>query len=330
MPDTDQNQQLPAFSPPTSRDMSAEWSQRGIGRNWQHRFFYWLIRLGGRARGYHMAHIVTFWYVLFYPSIRKRCRFYLDRRFPDRRGALRRWLDTYRLVRTYGSTLVDMMVLDILGPRALAATCPDHDRLVQLTAGERGFVLIHAHVGCWQIGMSALGQFPKRVSIVMLPEPKMESLVDRHVADTIDPRAGLGSAMRMAEVLLRGEIVAMMGDRTFGNDQHVVAARFLGGQALFPITPYRLASATGMPVLVMTAPRIDGNRYELRLAKIIEVPPGLGRDPRNYAPYAQLFADCIEQFVGEYPWQFYNFYDFWREADKEIDRETATVPPAAG
>jgi predicted LPLAT superfamily acyltransferase len=311
MRDTDPYQQLPSPPQPSIPTASADWAQQGIGRNWQHRFFYWLIRLGGKQRGYHMANIVSFWYVLS-PSIRRRCRFYLDRRFPQHRGPLRRFLDTYRLVRTYSMTLVDRMVLTILGPGALAATCPDHDRLIQLSSNERGFVLIHAHVGCWQVGMTTLGHFPKPVSIVKVPDPASQPLVDPKDAGEIDPRTGLQSAIQMTEALLRGEIVAMMGDRTFGSDHHVVPTQFLGGQVLMPVTPYRLASATGMPVLVMTAPRIGNRSYELRVARVIDVPPDLGRNVQNYAPYAQMFADCLEHFVRDYPWQFYNFYDFWR------------------
>lgn len=310
MSDTDTQQQRPAQPQRSILIAAADWAHQGIGRNWQYRFFYWLIRLGGKQRGYNMAKIVSCWYVL-YPSIRRRCRFYLDRRFPERRGPLRRFLDAHRLIRTYSTTLVDRMVISTLGPGALAATCPDHDRLIQLASSERGFVLIHAHVGCWRVGMTTLSHFPKHVSIVKAPDPVAKPPDDPKDASEIDPRTGLQSAIQMTEALLRGEIVAMMGDRTFGSDHNVVPAQFLGGQVLLPVTPYRLASATGMPVLVMTAPRIGNRSYELRLARVIDVPPGLGRNVRNYAPYAQMFAACLEQFVRDYPWQFFNFYDFW-------------------
>jgi predicted LPLAT superfamily acyltransferase len=314
MSDTDQHPPLPTSSAPSKREAPEGWSEKGIGRNWQHRFFYWLIRLGGKRRGYHMAHLVTFWYVLLYPSIRRRCRFYLDRRFPERRGPFQRFLDTYRLVRSYGSTLVDALVLHVLGPAVTSVTSPDHDRLITLSTGERGMVLIHAHVGSWWIGMSTLRLFPKRVSVVRIPEPRMQSPVDPQVVATIDPRNGLQSAMQMTDALLEGGILVMSGDRTLGSEQTVVPAQFLGGRVLLPIAPYRLASVTGVPVVVMTAPRIDENRHELRLETVIEVPPGLGRNPWNYAPYAQLFADCIERFVREHPWQFFNFYNFWRDS----------------
>ncbi len=269
------------------------------------------MRLGGKRRGYHMANIVTFFYVALYPSIRRRCRFYLDRRFPHRRGMVPCFLDDYRLVRTYGASLVDTMVLDIFGPGSFTAASPDHDRLQELAAGNRGLVLLHAHVGCWNVGMSTLGQFSKLISVVLIPEARRRPSVDPRIARMIDPRSGLESVLQMGDALLNGEIVVMAGDRTIGEKQNVTPAQFLGGRILLPIAPYRLASATGAPVIVMTAPRLEGSRYELRLAKVIEVPPGLGRDPQNYAPYAQMFADCIEKFVLGFPWQYYNFYDVW-------------------
>ena len=297
--------QAPPTVPP---DRPEQWAEPGIGPPWRYKFMAWIIRVGGKTRAYHLAYIVTFWYVLFYPSIRRRCAFYLHSRFPSRTHWYQRFADTYRLVSAYAITLVDVMILKVLGPDVISARCPEHDQLIERCARERGFVLVHAHVGCFQIGVATLAQFPKRVSIVMIPEPNSKA-----PAAVIDPHSGLESVVLMTNALLRGEIVAMMGDRIFGSDHNVATIQFLGSPAQFPITPYRLASATGVPVLVMTAPRISPTSYELRLARVIEVPPNLGRNPADYAPYAQQFADCIEQFTQEFPWQVFNFYDLWQQ-----------------
>jgi predicted LPLAT superfamily acyltransferase len=307
-----------APTPPPRGDGPQNWAERGIGGKWQYRFVCWLMRVGGKARGYHIANFTAAWYVLFRPSIRRRCRFYLRRRFPEHSGWWRRLLDTFRLVRSYGATLVDMKVLEIFGPSALTARSPQHEKLVEISAQPRGLVVLQAHVGCWQIGMSTLGEFSKHVSIVMIPEDQTLALFAAKTPTAIDPRTGLGCVMNMTEALLRGEIVTMMGDRTFGGPQTAVAVRFLGGTAEFPVTPYRLASATGCPVLVLLAPKIGHGAYEVRLAKIIEVPPNLGRDPKNYAQYAQQFADCVEQFAMEFPWQLFNFYDLWAESNTTV------------
>ncbi len=298
----------------------ADWAQPGIGTRLQHQFFYWLMRLGGMARGYHMANIAAAWYVLLYPSIRRRCGFYLTRRFPNRTGPFQRLIDTFRLVRAYATTLVDIKVRAMFGPDKFIVDSPNHDQLVEMAKKPAGFVLIHAHVGCWQVGMSTLNRMNKDVTIVMAPDRHVDEMLKQTGMKMIDPRTGLESALQMTETLLAGNILVMMGDRTIGSDKGVVPVRFLGGEVFFPIAPFRMASATGVPVLVMTAPRTGKRRYCMQLAKVIEVPPGLGRQAKNYAPYSQQFADCMEAFVREYPWQFYNFFNLWAGEEKPETR----------
>jgi len=200
----------------------------------------------------------------------------------------------------------------MFGPQSLTAISPDHDRLLALTSGQVGFTVLHAHVGCWQVGMSTLDHFGKTVSILMIPEPRTTAMFAEQNIAVIDPRTGMQSTMEMTEVLLKGNVLAMTGDRTMGDEANTASVNFLGGKVRFPITPYRLASATGTPVFVLTAPKTSRGTYELRLSKVIQVPPKVGRNPQDYAPYAQQFADVVEQFVRDYPWQFHNFYDLWQ------------------
>jgi len=120
----------------------------------------------------------------------------------------------------------------------------------------------------------------------MIPEPGMKVFSGPNPPSVIDPRSGLEGVMLMTQSLLRGEIVAMMGDRIFGSDHNTVAVQFLGGTVQFPITAYRLASATGVPVLVMTAPKIT--RIHLRASR--------GEDDRcaagSWARSSQLRSLC--------------------------------------
>jgi predicted LPLAT superfamily acyltransferase len=301
-----------------SPNRAAAWAEQGIGTRMQIQFFYWIMRLGGMARGYHMANIAAAWYVLLYPSIRRRCSFYLRRRFPDRTRSLQRLLDTYRLVQAYATTLVDIKVQAMFGPGRFTVASPDHEALQQLAGSARGFVLVHAHVGCWQIGMATLREFGKDLSIVMAPDQHTQQMMEQNDLQVIDPRTGLESAMRMTDTLLSGNILVMMGDRTIGSDAGVVGVDFLGAKAMLPVSPFRMASATGVPVVVMTAPRVGRRAYEMRLAKVINVPPGLGRVAANYEPYCRQFAECVEAFVRDYPWQFYNFFDVWEGADSNV------------
>lgn len=306
--------EMPAFgSSIEGAGREPDWSVRGIGKSWQHRFFARFIRLFGKRPAYHMAYIVTFWYALLYPSVRRRCRYYLDRRFPERQRRVRRFLDTYHLIREFGKTLVDIAAFGILGKRSMVDVCSDTERIGELCKREPGFVLLSAHVGCWQMSLATLENLRKPVSLLMVPDPKAQAPLDHRAAKVIDPRTGLAAVVAVTRALLHGEIVTIMGDRAFGEDPNTIEVRFLGGSVFLPLSPYRLASATGVPIVVLLAPRTGMHTYELRLARLIAVPSGLGRGNKEYAPYAQQFIACLEEFVQEHPWQFFNFYDLWRD-----------------
>jgi predicted LPLAT superfamily acyltransferase len=78
-----------------------------------------------------------------------------------------------------------------------------------------------------------------------------------------------------------------------------------------PFSPYKLASATGAPVAVIFPYQAAAGGYALQVARVIRVPEQLGRSSRAYLPYAAQFSAALEQFVGEHPYQFFNFYDMW-------------------
>lgn len=298
----------------------SQWAQKNIGKSWQLRTFHWIIKHRGKEHAKWLANVVAFWYVLLYPSIRRRTRYYLSKRFLQRRGWFQQFRDSYRQVRTYSHSIVDMGAHAVHGVEATHITSPDHDAFMALQEGDRGVVLLQAHVGCWQIGMSTLRHFhDKQISLVLIPEPSTVAQFAGMPIELIDPRTGMQSMLAMTSTLLESNILVMMGDRTFDSTNNAVKVKFLGHDAYFPVTPYRMASTTGARVAFATSAKTEQGGYELRLHNVIDIPPGLGKKAINYTPYAQMFADSLEAFVKEYPWQYYNFYNLWQEDGKGSD-----------
>lgn len=322
-PQTSSQNQLsvqPEQSDPLAHTKEDRWAQKNIGKSWQLRTFHWIIQHRGRSHATWLAQFVAFWYVLAYPGIRRRTRFYLSKRFPDRRSWFHRFWDSYRLVRTYSKSLVDMGAHAVHGAEATHITSPDHDQFMALQHDSRGMVLLQAHVGCWQIGMSTLRHFQeKKIALVLIPEPETTAQFKGMPIELIDPRTGMASILAMTNTLLENNILVMMGDRTFDSHNNAVKVRFLGHDAFFPVSPYRMASTTGARVAFSTSAMTPQGGYELRLHNVIDIPPSLGKKPQNYAPYAQMFADCLEAFVMENPWQYYNFYNLWQADGKGSD-----------
>lgn len=293
------------------------WTAKSIGKKWQHVFFYVLIGLLGRRPAYAFMRVVCLWYVGLYPFVRAKCAPYLSRRFPERTGFVKRFIDCYRIVTSLGETLIDRAAFGILGPQSFDIAFDGAADIRALLAEGKGLIIVNAHVGCWQVALSLLRHFNVPVSAVMqMHEGDVDRRYYEHSGDqppfrVIDPEAFLGGILEMAQVLQRGEILGVMGDRVFGADKNTVGVQFLGEEIHVPITPYRLSSVTRAPIVVILSRKESYRRYSAEVACVIRPPSGLGRKPAAYTAYAQAFADTLDAYAQAHPWQFFNFYDMW-------------------
>ncbi len=299
-------------------EKQTNWSSRSIGRNWQHQAFYLVIRLGGRRLAYLMLYFVVGYYVLFSRVARKRASHYLRRRFPQANGLGKLW-HCYRLILAFGKVLVDRAVVGILGPSAFSINLEGREELLKLRDENRGLILMAAHVGCWQVAMSALDFLERPVHMLMRRE---EGDIDRHYYEhagiecpyrLIDPTGYLGGTLEMLGALKQGEIVSVMGDRLLGSDRSSVAVDFLGGQVALPFSAYKIASATGAPVVVFFTSKDGPDSYSLQLARVIRVPELAGRQAETFRLYAAEFSSALEEYCQRYPYQFFNFFDLWQQ-----------------
>ena len=310
---------------------NARWDSRSVGKRWQFAFFALLLRAGGRRLAYLCMYVVVAWYVLLRPFVRRRCRYYLDRRFPQVRNPLVRLWHDYRRIEALGESLIDRGAFGLLGPEALQLDFPEGVRLRELLEEGRGLILLNSHVGCWQVAMSAFWYLRVPVSIVMHQgtadiDPRWFRVSEGGTASShakegvggplpfsiIDPAQPMGGVLQMIAVLKANHVLGLMADRVFGDDPNTLPVPFLGAPVHFPVSPYRLASMQGTPLAVVFSYKTGFSRYRIELARIIRVPAGLGRSNAAYAPFLQQFVEALETFASSHPWQFFNFHDMWQ------------------
>ena len=123
----------------------------------------------------------------------------------------------------------------------------------------------------------------------------------------------------LKELIERGEYVALLADRPapYGSPR-LTELPFLGGKAAFPQNPWILASLLECPVYLVTGLRTRLRHYRVRVRKLadrVELP----RRTRATAitGYMQVYADHLAEICREFPYQWFNFYDFWRPEDEE-------------
>jgi predicted LPLAT superfamily acyltransferase len=297
----------------------SSWSSRSVASAFAHKIFYVAIRFGGRWIAYFMLVFVVGFYTCL-PAIRRRSQAYRRRRF-DHRGVVRETIDIYRLQWEFGTMLVDRAVMGILGQFTMDASTEDRQTLADLAAEGRGLILVTAHVGCWQLGLSVLDHIDAPKAVVMY---RNEQDVDRHYFEhgaedngpgftVIDPRGPMGGTLEMMNILERGGVLCVMGDRDIGSQKNVVDVEFLGDSIEVPVSPYRLASAKNAPMVATFSNRLGAGHGRIWISKVIDVPEGLGRHNDRYRSYAQQFADGLAEYVRLHPYQFFNFYDMWNQ-----------------
>ncbi|CTP87569.1 LpxL/LpxP family acyltransferase [Xanthomonas graminis] len=313
--------------------MSASWKHRPEGGG---RVALWLIRsiarYGGRALGRLLLYPITLYFLLVRGPERRDSRHYLGRVL-DRPATL---LDVARHVHTFASTILDRVFMlcgqmqrfqvDIQGLEQLHA---------QMDRGQ-GVLIFGSHLGSFDaLRVLATERPDVQVKVVLdkAHNPAMTELLGalnpQLAANIID--AGMDSTsivMAIKQATDEGALVALLVDRPRPEDPALPAA-FIGQGALFPTSPWLIAAALKVPVVLAFGLYRGGNRYQLVFETFSE---GLDLPRRQRAPaLAALIRDYaarLEHYTRSAPYNWFNFYDFWnnRHADAPhlaVDADTA-------
>ncbi|HUJ19833.1 MAG TPA: lysophospholipid acyltransferase family protein [Nitrospirota bacterium] len=278
-------------------------------------FFRTAVRVSGLAGAYGLLYLVGLYYLAFdRPAVRASLA-YVNRRFPGH-GRLRRLLDVYLLFVSQGKSLLDRYYV-IAGGTSIEIDIQGLERLKGLLSGEKGLVLLTAHVGNWQVAMTVLRRLGKTVHLLMRPEDNAavrESLgIDRdqsaiRILHTDDTLGGVVEAMK---AISRGELVSIMGDRTYGYSSQ--EAMLLGGPVSFPYGAFTIAGAAQCPVVVLLSAKVGRRKYLTDVTHVIEPPRGRAREKQEQIrACVQEYARVLEDYADRYPYQWFVFRDMWR------------------
>jgi len=284
------------------------------------RFVVMLCNLFGRriARGF--VRILMVYYVALDRRARQASRRFLEQVL-DRPVRFR---DVLRHLTTFGLVTLDR-VFFLQGRRELFEVEAEGSTLLdELTVEKRGALLLGAHVGSFE-AMRARGStrgHDIHVLAYLDNARKINAVlagIDPAMSARVVSLGTVDSMIRAKALLEDGAILAMLGDRV-GLSDKAVDVDFLGERAPLPTGPYLLASVLRCPVYLVFSVHLGGNAYRVwcePFADRVELP----RADREGAlrRYAQRYADRLAFVAREYPFNWFNVYDFWNPT---------TEPPA--
>lgn len=177
--------------------------------------------------------------------------------------------------------------------------------------GDKGVIALTAHIGNYELGGAVISLLGYRLNVVALDHK------DRLVNDFfIGQRARTGvkviplssTLRRCYEVLRKGEVVALVGDRDFSN--HGIVTEFFGRKTLIPKGPAAFYVRSGASIVPGFLIRMPDDSFELRFEKPIsyELTGDIKADEKNVT---DLCVEVIEDYIKRYPSQWYMFRRFW-------------------
>ncbi len=180
--------------------------------------------------------------------------------------------------------------------------------LERLAGLERGFISLTAHVGNWELAGRLLAGRSGRPTHVVVAEEEARGLTRwvRRDGDGMRfvTRSRPGISLALVAALRRGEVVAMQGDRALGTRGDVWIS-FFGRPAPFPIGPFLLARAVGVPLVPAFCVLGPDYRYLVTIGAPLRVVRGGEEDA------AHAWVAVLEDEVRARPTQWFNFFDVW-------------------
>jgi predicted LPLAT superfamily acyltransferase len=199
---------------------------------------------------------------------------------------------------------------------------PDQAELQRVLASGKGALLIGAHLGNLELTRAlAAGGRKAAVNAVVYAEHGrgfFDALAKANPDFSVNlihvDEVGPATSIELKDKVDRGELLVIVGDRTPANERgRTCSVDFLGAPAQFAKGPFILASLLECPVYLFFCLKEDGG-YRIHLERFAErvALPRAEREAR-LRELAQRYAHRLESYCLLAPYQWFNFYDYWKE-----------------
>jgi predicted LPLAT superfamily acyltransferase len=278
------------------------------------RFIVWVALRLGRPAARLLLYPICLYFVVFSRKPRRASAKFLERALGRRPG----FNDLFRHYHVFAACLLDRVFFLNDQTDQFDIHVHGEEVAVEMLKRGTGCLLLGGHMGSFE-AIRTLGrkQPGLKVSLVMYEENarKINSVLGAINPDLALEVIALGrpdSMLKVRESLDRGDFVGMLGDRTLEGEGEI-RLPFMGEPASFATGPFQLAALLKRPVVLMVGLYGGGRRYDVHFEQLADfstvTTPERARKVRQAAG---RFAERLERFARLSPYNWFNFYDFWK------------------
>ena len=316
--------------------MSHWTEEKEIGNRWKALFSAFVYKVLGRTFVILYLIPISIVYFFYSKSRMKASREYLKRMSKYNKKIKSNFICSYKHLLSFVVSISEKLAAwngDIPMKDLIIKTKEDYDEVIRLLNSRHGMIILFSHIGNIEL-LKALAvinegnpiknykiniiidfRVNKNVNIFM-GKGKNNSFIDFIDASNIGPE----TILSIENKLTNGEIIAIAGDRTSNKTDRINYVNFLGEDAPFPCGAFLIPILLKYPVYYFFAlrenDRILSKRYNfyIHASKVKLDNKELKNRKKKNETILELtkeFASIIEEKAIEYPYQWYNFHDFW-------------------
>jgi predicted LPLAT superfamily acyltransferase len=224
----------------------------------------------------------------------------------------------YRHLHTFASVILDRIYfLNSRLDRFDIQIKDINNQALGAASSGRGIFLMGAHMGSFESVRSIAREHPQLKMLLLMYEENAQKI--KQVLNAVNPQAQQaiislgrpGAMLEVKEQLSQGGLIGILADRSL-DDQDSLPIQFLGTEALFPAGPFRLAAMLKHPVFFMAGIYEGDSRYTIHLEPIMDFTDALSSREQQVQAAVQQYVRCIERHCLAHPYNWFNFFDFWR------------------
>lgn len=286
-----------------------QWDGRSKGTVLGYKIFVNIMKKLGIKAAYSVLIFVAFYYFITAYSSNKSIYEYF--RYRLNFSVLKSILSVYKSYYTFGQTLIDKTAINA-GLRNKYSYEFDGIKLLKnLLDQKQGGILISAHVGNFEVAEHFFADidFDCQINLVTTDLERnvikeyLESISMKPSVKFILIQEDLSHIFEINNALSRNELICFTGDRYFEGNK-TMSEVLLGKQANFPAGPFSIASRLKVPVAFVYVMKEKKLHYHLYARQA-------NFKHRDANALLKEFCVNLETIVKKYPYQWFNYFDFW-------------------
>lgn len=288
------------------------------GSPWLIDLIIWIILNLGRTTGRLFLYPIVLYFIIS-SSTRHYSKIYLQRNFKCAHKKKPGFRDIYKHYYSFANMLLDRVYFLTGKSKQFDISLHNEHIIMDRVKQNKGLVLLGSHLGNFD-ALRALATAHQDIKIRALMYNNEQQNINR-AFEKLNPELkndvihiGTPDAMiRVQEDLQKGYIIGMLADR-IEHDERTVNCLFMGKPVNFPSGPLIVAHLLKAPVILCFALHRGGNKYDVYFHLLSdEVNLPRKERPIKLQKLMQEYASILEQHAIDYPYNWYNFYDFWKD-----------------